>query len=146
MQTTRIIKSLVHIIVNVHQNTETSSQVGFPKEFAYMLGTIRKSKFKRKLHGTVCIYFLNLVQKDTKINQVFCLIKSSEIIFIFLPEFLPDYMAHDITKQFWKNIHFENMTAGFLLRYENLLWYFTPEMRYENRIILNKKCHSFWPN
>ena len=27
------------------------------------------------------------VEKDTKLNQVFCLIKSSEIIFIFLPEF-----------------------------------------------------------
>ena len=91
-------------------------------------------------------YKLCLVKKDTKFNQVFFLIKSSEIILIFLPEFLPDYMAHDITKQFWKNIHFENMTAGFILRYENLLWYFTPEMRYENRIILNKKCHSFWPN
>ena len=34
---------------------------------------------------------------------------------------LPDYMAHDITKEFWKNSHFENMTAGFLLRCQNSL-------------------------
>ena len=24
---------------------------------------------------------------------------------------LPNYVAHDITKEFWKNNHFENMTA-----------------------------------
>ena len=34
---------------------------------------------------------------------------------------LPDYMANDILKQFWKNIHFENMTADFLLRYKTSL-------------------------
>ena len=41
-----------------------------------------------------------------------------------------DYMGHDSNKEFWKNTHFENMTAGFLLRYQNLLRYFTPEMTY----------------
>jgi len=49
--------------------------------------------------------------------------KSSEIVFIFLP----DYMAHDIHKGFGKNIHFENMTAGFLLRCQNLLWQIPPK-------------------
>ena len=33
---------------------------------------------------------------------------------------LPDYMAHDIIKEFWRNSHFENMTAGFPLRCQNL--------------------------
>ena len=28
---------------------------------------------------------------------------------------LPYYVTHEITKEFWKNSHFENMTAGFLL-------------------------------
>ena len=42
--------------------------------------------------------------------------KSSEIVFIFFTCFLPDYMAHDIRKEFWKNVHFENMPAVFLLR------------------------------
>ena len=36
---------------------------------------------------------------------------------------LPDYVAQDITKDFWKNIHFENTTAGFLLRCQNSLRY-----------------------
>ena len=34
---------------------------------------------------------------------------------------LPDYMAHGITKEFWKNGHFENRRAGFLLRCQNSL-------------------------
>ena len=32
-------------------------------------------------------------------------------------------MAHDISKDFLKNSHFENMTAGFLLRCKNSLWW-----------------------
>ena len=53
--------------------------------------------------------------------------KSSEIVLIFTC-ILPDYMTHDITKEFWKNRHFENITAGFPLKYQNLLRYFTPEI------------------
>ncbi len=34
---------------------------------------------------------------------------------------LPDYVPHEITKEFWKNCHFENMTAGFLLRCQSSL-------------------------
>ena len=41
---------------------------------------------------------------------------------------LPDYVANEITKEFWKNSHFENRRAGFLLRCQNILRYFTPEM------------------
>ena len=41
---------------------------------------------------------------------------------------LPEYVAHEITQEFWKNSLLENMTASFLLRCQNLLWYFTPEM------------------
>ena len=37
-------------------------------------------------------------------------------------------MAHDITKEFWKNSHFENMTAGFLLWCKNLLRQIAPKM------------------
>ena len=43
--------------------------------------------------------------------------------FYFFTCILPDYVAHDITKEFWKNSHSENMTAGFLLRCQNWLWY-----------------------
>ena len=35
---------------------------------------------------------------------------------------LTNYVPHEITKEFWKNSHFENMTAGFLLRCQNSLW------------------------
>ena len=41
--------------------------------------------------------------------------------FYFFTCILPDYVAHDITKEFWKNRHFENMTAGFLHRRQNSL-------------------------
>ena len=41
---------------------------------------------------------------------------------------LPDYMAHGITKQSWKNIHSEKMTAVFLLRCQNLLRWNAPEI------------------
>ena len=36
-------------------------------------------------------------------------------------------MANEITKEFWKNSHFENRRAGFLLRCQNLLQWNTPE-------------------
>jgi hypothetical protein len=35
----------------------------------------------------------------------------------------PYYVAHEITKEFWKIINFENMTADFLLRCQNPLRY-----------------------
>ena len=34
---------------------------------------------------------------------------------------LPNYVPHEITKEFWKMSHFWNMTAGFLLRCQNSL-------------------------
>ena len=43
--------------------------------------------------------------------------------FYFFTCILTNYVAHDITKEFWKNSHFENMTAGFLLRCQNWLRY-----------------------
>ena len=44
-------------------------------------------------------------------------------IFYFFTCILSDYVAHDITKEFWKDSHLENMTAGFLLRCQNWLRY-----------------------
>ena len=46
----------------------------------------------------------------------------------FFTSISPDYMAHDITKEFWKNRHFENMTAGFPLSFQNLTWQITHKM------------------
>ena len=33
----------------------------------------------------------------------------------------PDYVFHESPKEFWKNSHFENMRASFLLKCENSL-------------------------
>ena len=41
---------------------------------------------------------------------------------------LPDYVAHDISKEFLENSHFEDTTAGFLLRCQNLLRLIPPKM------------------
>ena len=48
----------------------------------------------------------------------------------FLTCILPDYIAHDVSKEFFKNSHFEIMTAGFQLRSQNTL-------RWEKSLI----CH-----
>ena len=37
-------------------------------------------------------------------------------------------MAHEITKEFWKNSHFENMRADFPLQCQNSLRWNTPEI------------------
>ena len=50
-----------------------------------------------------------------KIQFNFLIEKKFKIDFIFLP----DYVAHDIIKEFWKNSHFEKMTADFLLKGQN---------------------------
>ena len=57
----------------------------------------------------------------------FYLVKSQKISYSFT-WILPDYVAHEITQEFWKNSYFKNMTASFLLRCQNLLRYFTPKM------------------
>jgi len=57
------------------------------------------------------------LKKDTKLNQVFCLIKISEIISIFLPGFYLIIWLMTSPKNFEKKNHFENMTAGLLQRY-----------------------------
>ena len=67
------------------------------------------------------------IENNTNLNPFFHLIKSSEIVFIFYC-ILPDWMAQSIPKEFWKNSHFENMTAGFLRRCKNLLRWIAPKM------------------
>ena len=43
------------------------------------------------------------LEKYTKLNTIFCLIKSSGIVFIFLPAFyLAFYMVYDIKKSIFK--------------------------------------------
>jgi hypothetical protein len=35
---------------------------------------------------------------------------------------------HESSKEFWKNSHFENMRADFLMRCQKSLWQTSPEM------------------
>ena len=60
-----------------------------------------------------------------KCYQFFINKKLKKIFYIFTC-ILPNYVPHEITKEFWKNSHFENITAGFILRSQNLLWWNTP--------------------
>ena len=47
--------------------------------------------------------------------------KSSENRFHFYTCILPDYVACERLKEFWKNSHFENMIASFLLKGQLIL-------------------------
>ena len=73
-------------------------------------------------------YYSPFTYKCHKSNIKNLLMKSSEIVLIFFTCILPDYMAHDIPREFWINIHFENMPAAFLLRCQDLLWQIPPKM------------------
>ena len=42
--------------------------------------------------------------------------------------FCPDYVGHESSEEFWKNIHFKNMRADFLRRCQNSLRQTCPEM------------------
>ena len=53
--------------------------------------------------------------------------KSPGTVIIFFICILSDYMAHDISRAFLKNVHFENKKAGFLLRSQNLLRQISPK-------------------
>ena len=86
-----------------------------------------------KLVNSALKYDENLVidlcaKNMTQVNCKFLLMKSSKKTFNFFTCILPDYVAHEITKEFWKNNHFENMTAGFLLRCQNSLRQNSPRM------------------
>ena len=69
--------------------------------------------------------------------------KSSANTFYFFTCILPDYVAHESLKEFWKNIYFENMRAGFHLRCQNSLRFVTPEMMHFQPW---KKIFSSWSN
>jgi hypothetical protein len=64
-------------------------------------------------------------KKVTIYFPIFYLVKTSENTLSF-PCILLDYVTHEITKEFWKNGHFENVTAGFLLKCQKLTSVFYP--------------------
>jgi uncharacterized protein with PIN domain len=62
------------------------------------------------------VFFKNFINKEFKKQ------------FYFFICILPDYLSHKSSKEFWKNSHFENMRADFLIRRQNLLRQTSPEM------------------
>ena len=79
------------------------------------------------------IVFINSKDKDwglekyTKFDMIFFDKKFRNCVYFFTC-ILSDYMAHEIPKYFFLNSHFEDMTAGFLLRCQNLLRQISPKM------------------
>ena len=108
----------------MYLNTDTSSIF----QYQYFWKIKRKYRIipKIKCNSTpllmavmfqICIVWFSI--KVTTLNSKFSMVYSSQKIFYFFTCILLDYLAHEITKEFWKNIHFENMTAAFLLRCQN---------------------------
>ena len=80
-----------------------------------------------------------LVPKNmTKVNWKFLLMKSSKKCFIFLPAFYLT-MWLMVSPKYFEKLAFENMTAGFLLRFQNSL-------RYEISLIYHWNIDSLMQN
>ena len=73
----------------------------------YIYKTVLPKLFRNAKHKTI---FKNVISE--KLRKQFC----------FLTCILPDYVAHESFKEFWKNGHFENMRADFFRRCQNSLW------------------------
>ena len=78
----------------------------------------------RSRHHKVCP-----IENNTNLDSIFYLVKVQKLLLFFYLH-LTWLLAHDITKEFWKNSHFENMRAVFLLSCQNSL-------RWEKSLI----CH-----
>ena len=95
------------------------------------------------------VHKLRSVKKETKLNQGFCLIKSSEIIFIFLTEFYLILWLMTSLKNFEKILILKTWQLFFFWGIKTcfgilpLKWCF---LRHEKINILTKICHSSWPN
>ena len=89
----------------------------------YITPSCKQKNVHEKSNKYLCIFNIILLNcsviRETILNYIFCWIKKVHILFYFFSCILHDYMLHDIIKEFWKNSHFENMTAGFLLRCKN---------------------------
>ena len=88
------------------------------------------------------------IQKRQSI-LLFFLMKSSDDILYFGTCILPDYVAHESLKEFWTNIYFENMRAGFHRRSQNSLRFVTPKwciFSHEKKIFSPTLCLSSWSN
>ena len=72
-------------------------------------------------------YRLMHEKRDKSILRIFINEKFRKL-FYFFTCILPNYLTHESQKDFWKNSHFENTRAGFLLWCQNSLWQNTSKM------------------
>ena len=110
--------------------------------FCLCLRSVISEDPERVKHNVMSSFWEKIHYKDwgpkkvTIYFPIFYLVKISENILLFI-YILPGYVAHEITKEFWKSSHFENITAGFLLRCHNTLRWNTPEkMHFQEWIFL----------
>ena len=73
------------------------------------------SDFRRKVGGKLVDIDSDSKRIRQKIYQFFINEKFNKILNFFTC-ILPNYVPNEIIKEFWKNSHFEKMTADFLLR------------------------------
>ena len=101
-----------------------------------------------KADKCLVLYFFILDSYSKWIRQKcyqFFIKKKLKQTFCFPTCILPNYVPHEITKEFWKNSHFENMRAGFLLRCLNWLRWNTPEkMHFQEWHFLFSPIFPLW--
>ena len=89
---------------------------------AFKCSTVSKDELPllRKVKNIIRRGRIESLEKD-KIIFKSIISKKFRKQFHFVTCNLPVYVDHESLKEFWKNIHFENMTSGFLLRCQNPL-------------------------
>ena len=75
---------------------------------------MKKEYFHQSLFLFVYVINSDLKRKAQNYIQNFVSNKKFRKQFYFLTCILPNYVFHEILKEFWQNSHFENMRAGFL--------------------------------
>ena len=90
-----------------------------------------RNEAKKKCSSLDCpnleTYRLMHEKRDKSILRIFINEKFRKL-FNFFPCILLNYLTHESQKDFWKNSHFENTRAGFLLWCQNSLWQNTSKM------------------
>ena len=131
---------------SVSHNTKAMAKL--PAISVYLCLILVEGKFKncwKTQERYACIVCLN--SNVTKVYSKKSLVKSSQNNFTWI---LPDYVSHEISKEFWKSSHFQNMRAGFLRRCQNSLRQNSHEMMHfqawKKKCIWLILCPSFWSN
>ena len=106
------------------------------KQPSYMKRSIEFFDHKKLLQSLFHTYIFQHIwpkyrlmheKRDKSILRIFINEKFRKL-FYFFTCILPNYLTHESQKDFWKNSHFENTRAGFLLWCQNSLWQNTSKM------------------